>query len=349
MFESPSIILGESNGGIRMTSTIQSWKGLLSATALVLSSGLATVASAETLRVASNFPVDHSASKALEIFKKEVESKSNGALTVDVFPAMQLGGATENTDQIRSGAIFAAISSIAYFSRTVPEYEAVSLPFLFSTREKAFEVIDGPVGKVLDDKMAAKGLKSLGYGELGFRHVTNNRQPIQSLDDFNNLKVRLQPNEVHLETFRAVGANPVAMDVKELYSALQQGVLDGQENPYNIISTRKFNEVQKYLSDSGHFFDFINAAANKRAFDRLSAEHQTIVQDAMTAALVWQRNEAASLDESYRQGLIAAGMQFTPVPEATRAALREQTQGVVDTIKKRVDPALIDQVLAAAK
>jgi tripartite ATP-independent transporter DctP family solute receptor len=324
-------------------------KGLISAAVLALSAGLANVASAETLRVASNFPVDHSASKALEIFKAEVEEKSNGALTVDVFPAMQLGGATENTDQIRSGAIFAAISSIAYFSRTVPEYEAVSLPFLFASREKAFEVIDGPVGDILDDKMAAKGLVSLGYGELGFRHVTNNRQAIKSLDDFKNMKIRLQPNEVHLETFRSIGANPVAMDVKELYSALQQGVLDGQENPYNIISTRKFNEVQTYLSDTGHFFDFINAAANKRAFDRLSSEHQTIVREAMTAAMMWQRKEAESLDQSYRERLIAAGMEFTPLPDDTRVALREQTKGVVDTIKKRVDPALIDQVLAAAQ
>ena len=324
-------------------------KGLISVVALALSAGLANVASAETLRVASNFPVDHSASKALEIFKAEVEEKSNGALTVDVFPAMQLGGAAENTDQIRSGAIFAAISSIAYFSRTVPEYEAVSLPFLFASREKAFEVIDGPVGDILDDKMAAKGLVSLGYGELGFRHVTNNRQAIKSLDDFKNMKIRLQPNEVHLETFRSIGANPVAMDVKELYSALQQGVLDGQENPYNIISTRKFNEVQTYLSDTGHFFDFINAAANKRTFDRMSSEHQTIVREAMTAAMMWQRKEAESLDQSYRERLIAAGMEFTPLPDDTRVALREQTKGVVDTIKKRVDPALIDKVLAAAK
>jgi len=324
-------------------------KGLISVVALALSAGLANVVSAETLRVASNFPVDHSASKALEIFKAEVEEKSNGALTVDVFPAMQLGGAAENTDQIRSGAIFAAISSIAYFSRTVPEYEAVSLPFLFASREKAFEVIDGPVGDILDDKMAAKGLVSLGYGELGFRHVTNNRQAIKSLDDFKNMKIRLQPNEVHLETFRSIGANPVAMDVKELYSALQQGVLDGQENPYNIISTRKFNEVQTYLSDTGHFFDFINAAANKRTFDRMSSEHQTIVREAMTAAMMWQRKEAESLDQSYRERLIAAGMEFTPLPDDTRVALREQTKGVVDTIKKRVDPALIDKVLAAAK
>jgi tripartite ATP-independent transporter DctP family solute receptor len=325
---------------------------LLSTSVLALGLGAfsALPAAAQTkLRVASNFPVEHSASKALARFKQDVEKGSNGALQVDVFPAMQLGGATENTDQIRSGTIFAAITSVAYFSRVVPEYEAVSLPFLFKSRERAFEVIDGPVGKLLDDRMARKGFQSLGYGELGFRHATSNSKPMVKLADFKGMKIRLQPNEVHLETFRAVGANPVAMDVKELYSALQQGVLDGQENPYNIIFTRKFNEVQKYLSDTGHFFDFVNAAANKRAYDRLSPEHQKLVSTAMKNALNWQRAEAARLDNDFKQKLIAAGMTFTPVPDATRAELRTATAKVVDSIKKRVDPKVVDMVLKAAQ
>ncbi|MGE0315265.1 MAG: TRAP transporter substrate-binding protein [Lautropia sp.] len=307
-------------------------------------------AHAETkLRVASNFPVEHTASQALEKFKAEVEKASNGDLKVDVFPAMQLGGATENTDQIRSGTIFAAITSIAYFTRVVPEYEAVSLPFLFKTREQAFKVIDGPVGKTLDEKMAAKGFVSLGYGELGFRHATSNGKPFKSLADFKDVKIRLQPNEVHLQTFRALGANPVAMDVKELYSALQQGVLDAQENPYNIIYTRKFNEVQKYLSDTGHFFDYVNAAANKRVFDKLAPAQQTIVRTAMKNALAWQRAEAAKLDTDYRDKLVKAGMTFTPLSDETRAELRKATSKVVDTISKRVDKSLIEQVLAEAK
>jgi tripartite ATP-independent transporter DctP family solute receptor len=308
-----------------------------------------TVHAQTKLRVASNFPVEHTASKALDIFKAEVEKATGNALQVDVFPAMQLGGATENTDQIRSGTIFLAITSIAYFTRVVPEYEAVSLPFLFKSREQAFRVIDGEIGKILDEKMASKGFTSLGYGELGFRHVTTNPRPITTLADFKNLKIRLQPNEVHLETFRALGANPVAMDVKELYSALQQGVLDAQENPYNIIHTRKFNEVQKYLSDTGHFFDYVNAAANKRAFERLTPEHQKAVRDAMRKALAWQRAEAAKLDTDYREQLVKAGMIFTPISDATRADLRKATSGVVDTIKKRVDPKLIDTVLTSVK
>jgi tripartite ATP-independent transporter DctP family solute receptor len=312
-----------------------------------LSFTLATDAQAQQrLRVASNFPVEHTASKALEIFKQNLEAATKNELQVDVFPAMQLGGAGENTDQIRSGTIFAAITSIAYFTRIVPDYEAVSLPFLFKSRDVAFKVIDGPVGQILDNKMAQRGLVSLGYGELGFRHVTTSNRPIRTVTDFKNLKVRLQPNEVHLETFRALGANPVAMDVKELYSALQQGVLDGQENPYNIIVTRKFNEVQKNLSDSGHFFDFVNAAANKRAFDALKPEHQKAVRAAMQKALAWQRAESAKLDNGYREQLIKAGMTFTPISDAARAEMRKATEKVVESIKKRVDPKTIDLVMS---
>jgi TRAP-type transport system periplasmic protein len=301
----------------------------------------------QRLRVASNFPVDHTASRALEIFKKELEQATNNELQVDVFPAMQLGGAGENTDQIRSGTIFAAITSIAYFTRVVPDYEAVSLPFLFKSREAAFRVIDGPVGAALDAKMAQRGLVSLGYGELGYRHVTSSR-PVNTVADFKNLKIRLQPNEVHLETFRALGANPVAMDVKELYSALQQGVLDAQENPYNIIVTRKFNEVQKHLTDTGHFFDFVNAAANKRAFDGLKPQHRQAVKTAMSKALAWQRAEAAKLDNGYREALVKSGMTFAPISDAARAEMRKATAKVVDSIKSRVDAKTLEMVLSEA-
>jgi tripartite ATP-independent transporter DctP family solute receptor len=224
----------------------------------------------------------------------------------------------------------------------------VSLPFLFASREAAFRVMDGPIGKLFDDKMAQKGFVSLGYGELGFRHVTNNVRPITSVADFKGLKIRLQPNEVHLDTFRALGANPVAMDIKEVYSAMQQGVLDGHENPYNIIATRRFNEVQKYLSNSGHFYDFINAAANKRQFERLSKPHQEAVMQSMLDAMKWQRAEAAKLDDGWREQLVKSGMIYTPLSDAARKELQAATVNVVESVKKRVDPAVIEKVLAEA-
>jgi len=308
-----------------------------------------SVLAAEQLRVAGNFPTDHSVSRAMEIFKEYVETESEGEVEVDLFPAMQLGGATENVDQVRSGSIFAVFTSIAYFSRTVPDYEAVSLPFLFDSREQAFAVMDGPVGEHLDEKMSELGFVNLGYGELGFRHVTNNLHPITSVEDFEGMRIRLQPNEVHLQTFRALGANPVSMDVSELYSALQQDVLDAQENPYNIIASRRFHEVQEYLSDSGHFYDFINAVANKRSYEALSDEHRALVDEGMQEAMVWQRKAAAEEEEEWRQVLIDEGMTFTPIPDELRADLREATMGVAETLKERVDPEFLELVIQEAE
>jgi len=322
---------------------------LLCATAAVAFAGLhSPLMAQQRLRVAGNFPADHTASKVMEIFKKEVETRTQGELQIDLFPNMQLGGAAENVDQVRSGTVFAIVTSIAYFTRIVPEYEAVSLPFLFSSREAAFRVMDGPVGRLFDERMAQKGFVSLGYGELGFRHVTNSVRPITSVADFKGLKIRLQPNEVHLDTFRALGANPVAMDVKEVYSAMQQGVLDGHENPYNIIASRRFNEVQKHLSDTGHFYDFINAAANKRLFDRLKKPHQEAVMAGMKEAMAWQRVEAAKQDEGWRQQLVKSGMTFTPITPQGRAEFRRATTSVVDSLKKRIDAKLIDTVVTEA-
>lgn len=328
-----------------MTSKLKSVAAAIGLSAIAAASG---PAAAETLRIAGNFATDHSSSVAMERFKEALAEKTGGELTAEIFPAMQLGGAKENVDQVRTGAIFGTWIGAAYFSRTVPEVEAVSLPFVYPDRETAFRVIDGPVGDLLNEKLAEKGFTALGWMELGLRHVTNNVRPIDSIEDFEGLKIRLQPNETHIATFRAIGANPVSMGIKEVYSALQQGVLDGQENPYSIIRTLSFHEVQKHLSDSAHFFDFIVIAANKRAFDQLSDEHQAAVREAMDEAVAWQRAKAAEEDKAAKEALIESGMVFTPIPDELRAELRERSSVVVDELRERIGAELVDKVLAEA-
>lgn len=306
-------------------------------------------AQAEKIRIAGNFAVEHSSSKAMEIFKQELSSLTNGELTADIFPAMQLGGAKENVDQVRSGVIMGTWIGIAYLSRTVPELEAVSLPFAFANREQAFKVIDSRVGDMLNSKLEEKGFTTLGYMELGSRNVTNNKRPIKSIGDFKGLKIRMQPNETHLASFRAIGANPAPMGIKEVYSAMQQGVLDGQENPFSIIATKRFNEVQKYLSDSGHFFDFIVVAVSKKKFAKLKPEYQSAVREAMNKAIAWQRSKAAEEDIASRKALIASGMQFDVIPADVRAQLKTATAGVVGDLKRKIGPEIIDAVLQEIK
>lgn len=302
-----------------------------------------------TLRIAGNFAAEHSSSKAMEIFKTQLASKSNGALAADLFPGMQLGGAKENIDAVRAGTIFGSWVGVAFVSRLVPEVEAVSLPFLFDNRTQAMAAIDGPVGKVIEQKLAAKGFATLGWMELGSRNVTNSKRPLKTIEDFKGLKIRMQPNETHLATFRAIGANPVPLDIKELYSALQQGVVDGQENPYSIINANRYSEVQKYLSDTGHFFDFIILMVNKRAFDALPADQKNIVADAAKAAVAEQRKMAAESDAAALIDLKSKGMQFDAISPETRAQLRKASAGVIEDVKKRVGGDLVDQMNAAAR
>ena len=308
-----------------------------------------TTLAAKKLRISGNFPVEHSSSLAMEVFKTELAKESNGDLSVDVFPAMQLGGAGENVDQIRSGALMMTWLSIAYLSRTVPELEAVSLPFMFANREEAFKVIDSPVGDLLNEKLKRKGFIALGYMELGSRNVTNSKHPLKSVADFKGLKLRLQPNETHLNTFRALGANPVSMDIKEVYQALQQKVLDGQENPYAVIKSKNFNEVQEYLSDTGHFFDFIIVVANKSRFEALKPEQQKALTDAMNTAITWQRKKAIEDDTASRDELVKRGMQFDPISDAFRAELQSATSHIILDVRKKVGDELVDSVLAEIK
>ena len=315
--------------------------------ALLMALGLSVpfLANAETLRFGGNFTADHSSSRAMEMFKEELAERTDGELEAQLFPDMQLGGAGENVDQVSSGAIMGTWIGISYLSRTVPELEALGLPFAIDSREDAFALIDGEVGDLIDEKLAEKGFIALGYMELGFRHVTNNVRPIESIDDFQDLKIRLQPNQTHLDTFRAIGANPVSMDINEVYGALQQNVLDGQENPYSIISTKRLDEVQKYLSDTGHFYDYIVVVANRDKFNAFSDEQQQAIRDAMAKAVAWQRTTAAEEDEAARETLIERGMQFTPLSPETRTALREASQGVVDELRDKIGTELIDRVL----
>ena len=325
-------------------------KNTLLLASVALAMGLSPAARAqEKLRIAGNFAPDHSSSVAMQQFKKEVEAASKGTLLIEVFDNMQLGGAQENVTQTRAGTIHMTWVGMAFLSRTVNELEAVSLPFLFPSREVAYKVMDGPVGDLIEAKMADKGFTSMGFMELGARQVTNSQRPIKTMADLKGLKIRMQPNETHLATFRALGANPLAMDIKEVYSAMEQKVIDGHENPYALILTSRFFEVQKHVSNTAHFFDFISVVANKKKFESLSPEHQKIVRTAMTNTINAQRVMATKADGEALAELQKKGMTYTAMPESERELMRKATAGVVDDIRKRVGAVLVDQVLAAVK
>ncbi len=325
------------------------WSRRLALVAALSLCAIGTVSAQEKLRIAGNFTDKHSSSVAIEQFKKDVEAATGGKVVIETFPNMQLGGAQENVTQTRAGTIFGTWVGMAFLSRTVPELEAVSLPFLFPNREVAYKVMDGPIGDLIDKKLEDKGFIALGFMELGARQVTNSVRPIKTAADLKGLKIRLQPNETHLATFRALGANPQAMDIREVYSAMEQKVLDGHENPYNLIYDSRFFEVQKYVSNTAHFFDFIAVVANRKKFQALSPEHQKAIRTAMDKAVAAQRVAAAKADGEALVELQKKGMQYDALPPAEREVMRKATAGVVDEVKKRVGADLVDRVLAEVK
>jgi len=317
--------------------------------ALAVTLVLATPASAQQVKIrfAGNLPPENSNSRAMEVFKHEVERLSAGGMLVDTFPAMQLGGAKDNLDQVKTGTLQAAYLSTAFMTGFVSKLGVFNLPFIFKDRETAFRVLDGPIGKEIEREMEKAGFKNLGFWENGWRHMTNSKRPITTRDDLSGLKIRLQNNSVHLRTFKLLGANPVPMDIKEVYSAMQQGVIDGHENPFCNTLNLKFYEVQKYLSVSGHFYDLMGAIMNKRFYDSLPKDKQGIIDRAARAATEFQRKQAVEDDLKCLEALKQKGMQVNTMSPVALVKFREMTLPVYKEFEKELTKDLIDRFAAA--
>ena len=264
---------------------------------------------------------------------------------------MQLGGAQENVTQTRAGTIHMTWVGMAFLSRTVPELEAVSLPFLFPNREVAYKVMDGAGRRPDRGQDADKGFTSLGFMELGARQVTNSVRPIKTMADLKGLKIRMQPNETHLATFRALGANPLAMDIKEVYSAMEQKVIDGQENPYALILDQPLLrgaearlQHRRTSSTSSPWSPTRRSSTRCRPSTRRSCSDGDGARPSRRSASMAAKADAESLAELQKKG-----MTYTEMPASEREAMRKATAGVVEDVKKRVGADLVDQVLAEVK
>lgn len=300
-------------------------------------------------RASGSFPAKHSTSIAMETFKKEVARLSDNTIRVDLFPNNTLGGALEQVDQLRTGQIQVAWGSLGFYDRLTPELAAAVLPFGAASSEKAICQIDGEFGAYLNKKMAEKGILIKGWGQVGARHVTNNIKPIKTIEDMKGLKIRTLPGEAWLLTFRALGANPTPIDIKELYQALQQGVVDGQENPYDNMLVRKFSEVQKYLSNTAHFYDWSAYMINREAFEALSEKQQKAVNEAMAIATREQREISARENTTARDALIKAGMQYDEISPQELERFRATTAPVYATMRKQLGDEVMDLAENAIK
>jgi tripartite ATP-independent transporter DctP family solute receptor len=204
-------------------------------------------------------------------FAEIVKAKTNGRIEVQVAPSAQLGDDAAMVTALRTGALDMSANSQGAVANAVPEYAAFGMPFLFSSPAQAFKLLDGPLGKELADKSAEKGLVVLGYWDNGIRQMTNGKHAITKVEDMKGLKMRTPPDAVLVDIMQALGAEAQQIKFAELYVALQQGVVDGQENPLMNIHASKLYEVQKHLALTNHQFQMTPLLVSKRTWDRLSA------------------------------------------------------------------------------
>lgn len=295
---------------------------LLKAIAAGLLASLVTVgaASAQTaLKIGHGHSDKHSFHLAMQKFQEALEAKLPGAFEVTIYPQAQLGSEREMQEQLTTGSLEMTVTGVlAIFE---PKITLLELPYLFRDREHIKKGQDSDAVAQLTSTLPAKGVRLVGFLENGFRNITNSVRPINSPDDVKGLKIRTPENPAQIETFTAFGASPTPMPFSELYAALRQGVVDGQENPLQNIHDGKLFEVQKHLALTGHIYNSAYVIVSETFFQGLPADQQTAIQEAISEAGDWQFDYIAKRDQELLGLLKDGGMTVTePDQAAFRAA-----------------------------
>lgn len=315
------------------------------ATTLLAASGLA---SAQAIKLtlghgaAPGNPRHEAAVKMAEVLK----AKTNGRIEVQVAHSAQLGDDAAMVTALRTGALDMSANSQGPVAAAVPEYAAYGMPFLFSNAAQAFKLLDGPLGKELADKTAEKGMVVLGYWDNGIRQITNSKRPITKVEDVKGLKLRVPPDATLVDIVQSLGADAQQIKFSELYVALQQGVVDGQENPLANIHASKLYEVQKHLALTNHQFQMTPFLMSKRSWDRLSDADKKAVQEAAAEATALQRKLSAEADEKLLADLKSKGVQVTTVD---KSAFAKATEKVDDKWLATPIGGYLKKVIAASR
>jgi tripartite ATP-independent transporter DctP family solute receptor len=289
---------------------------------------------------------EHPQGMGAQRFAELVEKKSGGKMKVKLFPAGVLGGDAAIISSLQGGTVDFTMVVPGSLSVAIKEFTLFDLPFLFNNEKEADFVIDGPVGRKLLEKLPEKGLVGLTYFEHGFRNVTNSRRPVARLEDLQGLKLRVMQIPVMIDMFSAVGANPSPLPLPEVYSALEQKAVDGQENPYSLVEASKYYEIQKYGSDTRHTFNPIVVLSSKKTWDQLSEDERRILVDAAKETQPYQRSANREVNAKAAEFLKSKGMTLTTFPAQERERLREKLKPVTEKYVKQVDPALAQELFA---
>ena len=275
-------------------------------------------------------------------FKEIVEKESGGSIIVEVHPAAALGSNREVIEGLQSGTIALTAPSIAPVSQFTDATALFDLPFLFSTQDYAQKVMQGEIGKSILAELDSAGLKGLCYWTQGYRHVTNSRNPIKKVVDLKGLKVRTMQNPAHIDLFNTMGASATPMAFSEVFTALQQKTIDGQENPYENIKLSGFAEVQQYICETGHIYDPIVLMISKAVWDTLTDSEQEIVQKAAEEARDYQLAILAAAETKIKDSFKGTNT----IIEASEIDMKEMMMATVPVYKKYLDKAKPERVKA---
>lgn len=286
--------------------------------------------------------------RAAVVFKEEVEKNSDGRIEINIRPAAQLGGDVEIIEQTQMGLVHISIPPTGNLANFNEQMYLLDLPFLMEDDAAMQRLLDGEVGTDLLATLEPNNLHGIAMWGAGFRHMTNNIRPINGPDDLSGIKMRTLQAPAILATYRAFGANPTAMAYTEVYNGLQQGVVEGQENPLANIDSMKFYEVQDYMTLTGHAYHTYAAIMNKQAWDGLPDDLKEVVQSAMIVGRDAAREFTAE-DEGRILEEIADQIEIQELSEDGRAAFIEAAQPIYEEFRPLVTPELMDKAISAAK
>lgn len=299
----------------------------------------------QSFRFATANPKGHPIPAGGEKFGELLAQKSGGKMTVKHFPGGVLGGDVQVLSAVQGGTIELTSMNAGILQGQIKEFAVVDLPFLFNNAKEADAVLDGPIGKQMTDLMPAKGMVNLAFFDLGFRNLTNSKKLVKTADDLVGMKVRVVQSPTYIETFTALGANAVPMPITEVYTAMEQKMIDGHENPFSVIEMNKFYEVQKYLAVTNHMYNPQAFFMSKKTWDKLNADEQKLVMEAAKEAAVWQRQLSRDSQDKALASL-KTKMEISVLPPEELAKFRVKVKPVIEKFSTSIGPDFVKAFLA---
>ncbi|MDN3516284.1 TRAP transporter substrate-binding protein [Aquisalimonas lutea] len=280
---------------------------------------------------------------AARYFAEELENEAPGEFDVRFFPSNELGDESEMLQGMQLGTLDAGVITGTQIATVSSAFQLNDLPFLYASNEQAQRVLDGEVGQTMLASLESEGIVGLGFAEAGFRHTINNERPIHTPEDMEGLRLRVQPSDLFIDSFRAIGANPVPMAWSDVFTAVQQGTVEGLEIPLAVIHANNYPDVTEYLSLTAHSYNALGLLVSKQTFDQLSEANQEAMRAAARTAIERQREQVAANNDEIARSIEEAGMEINEIDNVE--AFRSRVEGVYEEYREAIGSDLLDMAL----